>query len=66
MMAQDPALLRAFARHLVARAATAGHPHVSVRAEAHAALNGHAVRRVMDSNEELASSAGAALVTTLR
>jgi vitamin K-dependent gamma-carboxylase len=53
MMAQDPALIRALGRHLAARAAAAGHAHVSVRVEAYAALNGHRARPLVDPAEEL-------------
>ncbi len=56
MMAQDPDLIRAFARHLAARAAQAGHAHVRVHADAHAALNGRAARRMMDPSEDLSRS----------
>lgn len=54
LMAQDPFLIREFARHIAQDLRTRGHAHVQVFADAFAALNGNPSRRLIDPNVNLA------------
>ncbi len=55
VMAQDPAMIQAFARH-VARSAQSGSSAIEVRADAFATLNGRASRRLIDPTVDLVSA----------
>ena len=55
MMAQDPDLIRAFARHLAADLRKQGHPQIQIRADAFATLNGRPSQRMIDPKVNLAA-----------
>jgi hypothetical protein len=55
MMAQDPFMIRALARHIAADYATRGITGVEVRADAFASLNGRPVHRLIDPSVDLAA-----------
>ena len=55
MMAQDPDLIRAFARHLAADLRRQGHPQIQIRADAFATLNGRPSQRMIDPKVNLAA-----------
>jgi vitamin K-dependent gamma-carboxylase len=54
MMAQDPHLIRDFARHLAAVEHERGRPGVEIRADAFVTLNGRPSRRIIDPRANLA------------
>ena len=54
MMAQDPFMVRALARHVAADLAARGVPGVEVRADAFATLNGRPLQRLIDPRVNLA------------
>ena len=54
MMAQDPFMVRALARHVAADLAARGFPGVEVRADAFATLNGRPLQRFIDPRVDLA------------
>jgi len=53
MMAQDPFMVRALARHVAADLHARGSGEVAVRADAFAALNGRPVQRLIDPHVDL-------------
>jgi len=55
MMAQDPDLIRAFARRLAADLRKQGHPQIQIRADAFATLNGRPSQRMIDPKVNLAA-----------
>jgi vitamin K-dependent gamma-carboxylase len=55
LMAQDPDLIRAMARHLAADLKTHGFKQIQIRADAFATLNGRPSQRLIDPNVDLAS-----------
>ena len=57
MMAQDPFMVRALARHVAADLRARGIAGVEVRAESFAALNGRPVQRLIDPDVDLAAPA---------
>jgi len=54
MMAQDPYLIRAFARHLAEDLRKRGHPKIEIRTDAYATLNGRPSQRLIDPAADLA------------
>lgn len=54
MMAQDPYLIRAFARHLAEDLRKRGHPEIEIRTDAYATLNGRPSQRLIDPAADLA------------
>ena len=57
MMAQDPDLIRAFARRLAAELKAQGHPQIQIHADAFATLNGRPSQRLVDPDANLAAEA---------
>jgi vitamin K-dependent gamma-carboxylase len=57
MMAQDPFMIRALARHIAADLRQRGIAGVEVRADSFASLNGRALQRLIDPDVDLAASA---------
>jgi hypothetical protein len=57
MMAQDPFMVRALARHIAAGLRTGGATGVEVRAESFAALNGRPAQRLIEPQVDLAGPA---------
>ena len=55
LMAQDPDLIRAMARHLAAELEARGFKQIQIRADAFATLNGRPSQRLIDPNVNLAS-----------
>jgi hypothetical protein len=55
MMAQDPDLICAFAQRLAADLRTGSEPHIQIRAEAFATLNGRPSQRLIDPEVNLAA-----------
>ena len=55
LMAQDPDLIRAMARHLAADLKKRGLEQIQIRADAFATLNGRPSQRMIDPNVDLAS-----------
>lgn len=58
LMAQDPFLIRAFARHIADEQRAQGRPRIQVFAHAFAALNGTPSQRLIDPNTNLAGDTG--------
>ena len=54
MMAQDPEMIRALARHIAADFKERGTPGVEIRATAYATLNGRPSQQLIDPNVNLA------------
>ena len=56
MMAQDPFMVRALARHIAADFRARGFAGIEVHADAFAAINGHPVQRLIDRQVDLAGA----------
>ena len=56
MMAQDPFMVRALARHIAADLRARGFAGIEVRADAFAAINGHPAQRLIDPQVDLAAT----------
>jgi hypothetical protein len=56
MMAQDPAMIRLFARHLAADLERRGQPGAQIYAMAYASLNGRPSQLLIDPNVDLAAT----------
>jgi hypothetical protein len=56
MMAQDPFMVRALARHIAADLRARGFAGIEVRADAFAAINGHPAQRLIDPQVDLTST----------
>ena len=54
MMAQDPYLIRDFARHLAEDFRKRGHPNIKIHTDAFASLNGRPSQRIIDPAVDLA------------
>lgn len=52
-MSTQPDMIAQYARHVAARYRAAGHPNVSVHADAWASLNGRPVQRLLDPAADL-------------
>ena len=66
MMAQDPFMVRALARHVAADLHARGMADVEVRADAFAALNGRPVQRLIDPEVDLAAPSPADWIVPLQ
>jgi hypothetical protein len=66
MMAQDPYLIRALARRLAKDLQAQGHPHVQIKVNAFATLNGRPSQRLIDSNIDLAGPVSAGWILALK
>jgi hypothetical protein len=56
MMAQDPWMIRAFARHVACELRDRGRGDVEIRADAYASLNGNPSRRMIDPRADLVTA----------
>lgn len=65
MMAQDPYLIRAFARHLATDLRKRGHPRIEIRADAFATLNGRPGQRIIEPGMDLAGPQEPGWITPL-
>ena len=56
MMAQDPFMVRALARHIAGDLRSRGLAKVEVRADSFAAINGHPAQRLIDPRVDLGAA----------
>ena len=66
MMAQDPYLIRQFARHLAADLKARGQPAAQVRVNAYASLNGRPSQPLIDPTVDLARAPGSGWIVPLQ
>lgn len=65
-MAQDPAMIQAFARHLARCLQDESRPRIEIRTNAFATLNGRPSQRLIDPNADLATASLAGCVLPLK